>query len=292
MTGRKRILALVGLFAASLALNLYQWWSGTTPAAQPTATRPRSSLQGAQRSERPPPVPDARGDRTLPPTCPGQLAQVAERLSRTEQALEEYRPWPDRFERGSAAPSLERDLAAELKPLFDDLPEGWSQNLECRADICRLEITEREGGVDFDWQERLQGENRPKKQQGVRFEAGVPMQDPVSKDPLVSHVMYMRMASPGSESGAAILRDVLSRFRASGAVGRCEAAHPAEGYWTVRLDLEPEPRRIDLQAGGTLVVEAVGSCLRAELERIIAATEIPESFTDAVIFDTIALPST
>lgn len=292
MSWRKLVPALVGLLAASAALNVYQWWNRAAPTAGPKPTGRHRSSEGAQRSKRQPALPDTRGDRTLPPTCPGQLAQIADRLSRAEEALDEYRPWPDRFERGSAAPSLERDLAAELRPLFDDLPEGWSQDLECRADICRLEIIEREGGVDFDWQRRLQGENRPEKQQGVRFEAGSPLQDPATKDPLVSHVMYMRMAAPDSVSGAGILRDVLSRFRRSGAVGRCEARHRAQGYWTVRLDLEPQPPHIDLQAGGTLAVEAVGSCLRAELERIIAATEIPESFTDAVVFDTIALPST
>jgi hypothetical protein len=90
--------------------------------------------------------------------------------------------------------------------------------------------------------------------------------------------VQIQMADENAVSGLDFLRGILDRFRASGAIPRCESQYPAEGYGSMRLTLDKDQRTVELDTGGTLAAEPVGSCLAAELRRAIAAVAVPDSF--------------
>lgn len=289
---------LGGLLVASLLLNLELWHRGhevdraRTHDPHHTAGVARRAGSGARAAGAARVAPPARsaGASFREQTCPDQLRDLGQRLADAEQQLDRYLPPDKRFEKGAPSPALESKMQRALAQILDGAPEGWNHNLECRADVCRLDMVERDGSDEFDWMARIQRQ-RPDGVGAMAFEASRPGQDPVTKEPLTSQAAYLRVQS-GAQSGQAILADVIARLHGGGAVARCEVAHPeAEGYWSIRLDLSPETRRITLLEGGTLAATPVGSCLRAALDQIIDATNVPDAFTGAVTFDTVSLPA-
>ena len=289
---------LGGLLVASLLVNLELWHrrhetgGASTSQPRPAATRAAhpsgsaASVAGVPRPVRPAP---GAGTSLRDQSCPDQLRGLGQRLADAEQQLDRYLPPDKRFEKGAPSPALESKMQRALVQILDGAPDGWSHNLECRADVCRLDMIARDGSEDFDWMHKLQSQ-RPDGVVGMMFGASRPGQDPVTKEPLTSESAYLRVRS-GAASGQAILSDVIARLDGGGAAARCGAAHPdATGYWSIRLDLSPEARHITVSEGGTLAATPAGSCLRAALDQIIDATDVPDAFIGAAAFHTVSLP--
>jgi hypothetical protein len=226
----------------------------------------------------------------LSASCPTQLAAMSDRLAAAERKLEARLDFIEKYDRGGAA-ALEHEakLREEAAKFFAEAPDGYSHDIDCRGGICRIEVIEPERG-EFDWNMRFQQEVLHDLTEGYMLTGGTPSHDLVSKDALMSKLIYAEMNGDGTVAGGAILDAVIAHLAASGAIATCAAEDPTEGFLSLRLDLDPGDRAITYAAGGTVASAPVGRCLLAALDRAITATAVPANARSAALYHTIETP--
>lgn len=228
---------------------------------------------------------------TLPAACPDQLAAVEARLADAEREVEARLRLDERFDR--SAPSAAAD--ARVRPLIEralaDAPDSVAWDLECRGEVCRLEVVQPDGQRDWDWSTRLQEvPGRHDLFVSSMFSGGAPTQDPVSKAPLFTSTAHFQLRGEGMVSGLEVLGALLAAYHASPEVAACKTQHPAPGWLSLRLRLDPAEPHITIDAGGSLAVEPGGACLLAALEARAAATSIPPGAMGATQYETVRVP--
>lgn len=269
---RPGAIGVLGLaLVASLAANLYLARRAPSPAAAPAPSAPSA----APRAEVPicreatPPRPAAAPDPTAP--CEAQLATAVTALAQAEEELERIRSPRDLFERRTTQdPETEARVAAVLTGVFADAPDGVVHDLECRGDVCRLEIVQPAGLHWSQWSEALQ--SGPSRTQFARmmFTSGAPRQDPISGEALQVEQVHVRVADQRDATSRRLLETLVRTYNDSAEVAACKRDHPTPGWLALRLELAPAARTFQYQAGGDLPSRPGGRCLIAELERRIA----------------------
>lgn len=287
---RRVVVGLAILLAVSLAVNLYQW--RRRPSAPfPPARDAASARSSVSVPATPPPAatsaPGAGG--IVAKTCAAQLAALGTKLATVEAELDKSLRPHERFERSGPAPSREPAIREKLTKLFADAPTGWTWQVECRGDACKLEVIERERGTNYDWMAKVQSGALAGIVDGMMFRAGTPSQDPVSKEPLFSEEAYLALTDVGSVSGMEILQRILAAFRDDPQRAACAQGAP-EGFLSLQLELDPATRRVEVAAGGTLALTPVGTCLRGVLDAAIAREPVPEGVRSAVVYASVELP--
>jgi len=269
------------VLVASIALNVWQW------RREPASSTRRETSRDA------PPATPAGVAAIVAGTCTSQLGALASQLAKVNEQLGKdlkYLPPRDAFERSALDPSREGPIRDALAKLFADAPKGWSWQVECRGSVCKLDVVGPDGGDPYDWEKKVQQGPLRDEVVGMGFSAGVPSQDPVSKDPLVSYDAFMTLAPAGTVSGNEILQQILARFRADLDKGACPSNET--GSLTVQLRLDPLARQVNVAAGGTLAVTPVGTCMLRDLDAAIAADPVPDNARSAMVHYNVDLPLT
>ena len=295
---RSSIIALVA-GAVLGATVVFLFWALTRtacdgappPAAAPAAPRPAGEVHPTRPAGVAPSPAAGTVAADLSASCPTQLAAMTDRLAAAERKLEDRLNLDEKFERGGAGATDQEDaLRAGLDKLFAEAPDGYSHQVECRGSVCKIEVVQPERGPEFEWNMRIQQELLHDVTEGYMMTSGTPSHDLVSKDALMSRLIYAEMNDADTVNGLDTLEAVLAALAASGAAASCAASDPTEGFLSLRLDLDPTDRVVTYAAGGTVASAAVGRCLLAALEDAIAATPVPPNARSAALYHTIETP--
>ena len=292
---RTTILGLA--LAASLALNVVQWRNAAR--SDPSSGAARRSEPSVDRAPTPPRLrPAVSAPITQPAptaqqlgTCSESLAACGAQITALHELYAQYLPPHKQFARGSRNEEGEAAVSAILDAIFTG--ESPAYDLECRADVCRVEIVSRQSDDRADLMRHLQDTDLwGDLVRGRSFRAGKPSVDPVSGEALFSQTVHLRLTDVEAVDGMNVLSDLLDAFYNSGSRAQCFAEHPDEGTLSVRLDVGTEEAagRIRVYAGGDLAAKPGGRCLIATLETLAGQTPLPPQVSGAVRFVTIEAP--
>lgn len=210
-------------------------------------------------------------------------------VQKLEQAAERARPMEERFERGQPNEAARARLSPAVKRFLEQA--GANFDIECRGDVCSIDVITRAGQEDLT--ERLQRDPEIRKlASGLRFESPTPTNDPVSKQPMWREkVMVAIKQGEDAADGKALLDQAYQRFLDSGALARCYSESADRGVLEIRMDIEDDGS-ILVSAGGDLGAKPAGRCLVSALERAAAEISKPSNVRGAVVFRAAELPPT
>ncbi len=273
------------LLALSLAANVWLVLGskrGRIDAVSPAAAADSGSADGSKSD-------GTAQHKEAVPAAPGTCSKYQAEVARLQTEVDKYLPWEQRFERGSPSEVTQKKVAPELKRIIE--PTGASFNVECRGEICKIDIVRKKGQ---DFTEALQHDQKLRGiVLGYQFTAPEPTSDPVSGEALWRESVTVKMPSPSDQpqppNGMLLLEGVIDRFEKSGAVKRCASDSPNDnGDLDLRLDVEPSGR-IGVLAGGELHLKQSGRCFLAALDQIVRDTTT-QPVISATLFHTIELP--
>ncbi len=274
------------LLALSLAANVWLALGskrGRTDIVSPAAAAGSGATDGSNSEGTAPPKEAA------PSTTPGTCSRYQAEVARLQTEVDKYLPWEQRFERGSPSEVTHKKVAPELKRIIE--PTGASFNVECRGEICKIDIVRKKGQ---DFTEALQHDQKLRGMVlGYQFTAPEPTSDPVSGEALWRESVTVKMPAPSDQpqppNGMPLLEGVIDRFEKSGSVKRCASDSPNDkGDLDLRLDVEPSGR-IGVLAGGELHLKQSGRCFLAALDQIVRDTPT-QPVISATLFHTVELP--
>jgi hypothetical protein len=265
-------------------LNAYVALGSERQAAQPLASEPSHDQIGDTSEPVAVPTPSDAACRHRLDECRALMDRCVEALSDCRQELATTQLPHQRFEK--AQPSAESEarfrpyVEAALAPF-----EGLETELECRADVCRLELK----GKDLD------GFGSPafmlqshRSRRGLIEAYAVGSAPPVG-DEAERKIFHFDLYEPGMESGADALDALIETFLRTDALRECHDRYPAEGDLRVQLRLIAGVG-INVAMGGDLGLHPAGLCVGERLRGLAERATLPDRVTPATVYKTWHLP--
>src|SRR5262245_11582706 len=256
----------IGVLIASLSANVYLLVTRNS-GAPGSAMSPRAA-SSERRGELPIPsraVP-ARAASGEPadgavndPAAREREAALTGALLKVQAELEEYRPLPDRFQRGGErSPEIEEQARAALDRMFVAKPgQKPSYTVECRGAVCSLNVND---NLDrSDWMRTLQSSDERKLFRGMVFGAAG---------------TYLEVASPEYLAGSRYVDSVFEVIKSSPAIAACKQRFPTPGAVVLAVELGPA-RAVRVTMMGKLADKDFGACLRPVLEQAPSQVAAP-----------------
>jgi hypothetical protein len=279
----RTVMGLLAALVASVGLNAYLALARDGG----SSAREVSVEAGFSRTEAAPAASDvptvrARAE-TDPAQCPTALADCRADLSSLDECTSSL-PLHKRFPIGQRNADGEARIAAVLPKVFAD--PAPATDLECRDDVCRVDIVWTEGQDQEEYIQRFQDPELWGDLVGGRsFHSGRPGVDPISGEAVFSESIYLELRTAGTVNGMKILEELVGAFMASDARAVCAARHGDRGRLELRIDIgEDGDGGITIAAGGDLAGKPGGKCLVDRLEAMAAETPVPARVSGAVRF--------
>jgi hypothetical protein len=195
--GLVALVASLGLNAALVAAR-YRAPSGAQGAVPASGGAGAAGAPGAEE-------PSAPSD----PACPERLA-LHEEIDRAAQELRRVAPADRLFRMGAPNDVARARLAPVIERALAGAAGAGSHTLECRDQVCRLSIFQREAEDANAWSRALQDPRRELlsryTRDGIQFTGGGRVSDPITGERLTRRDGYIRLANAdgaplGEEAG-------------------------------------------------------------------------------------------
>jgi hypothetical protein len=303
LRARRRSLVLSAALVVSVSLNVWilvLYVQSTEEASAPKSAQqlqPITEPVNAGNS-----VPDAFSSETQDaiqsssrensdPGCDDQLADLTRELRSTEASLFDHLPANVRFDKNPripAPPDVKRHIARILGgPGFEKL----THRLECRGDLCWLELVKpRQADVGDYWDQLHLDEELGKWVDKYEFELDPPNGAPARDATMRVDNTYLTLAKKNRERETALLEACFDQLYRSGSVAECAAGADASGVVDIMLILDGSLKTIRIHESGSLAADPVADCIVSRLRSIVASTEVPSDAVSAWWRGTIRLP--
>ena len=274
----KRAAGLAVAFAVSAGSNAWLWSRGGARAEPRELSRDgAAAASGTSASVSAAPA--------LDPACERELLGENAELAAVQHQLDGVASLDEKFKDAEPNEALETRLHDRFAKAFVGAPEGLTWQLECRANVCRIDMLQRAGQPSFEVGMRIPQEPALMGlMRSAEFRAGQPLRDPVSRERLIESESYQDIGDPDD-----VLEPIAKAFQASEGLRACKSQHPGWGWIAMRLDL----------ALGATTIEATllpprddfGACALIALSALAAAAHPSASAYDAEFTVIVAAPT-
>ncbi len=276
---------LLGVTTLSLAVTAFtlirKGTSSPAENAERTQSRPAPTplviKKGPVESR---PLPKVQLERNGGAPTKGALAQCQSQLVEARTKLNKFLPPEIQFEQSSESPELTESLEPQILRVFDaDQP---AHDLECRGQVCRLELAWNQGADRGTWQETIQRSTLRNEVCGLGFNSGRPTTDAITGAPLVNEEVWLTMCDEETLAGQPVAIAFLQDFIESGDIEACKDKHPERGTWSIRVGIQNGT--IEISDGGDLAATETGKCLSAAMRGMAEKTELPDNTRGAFLY--------
>jgi hypothetical protein len=270
---------LAAALAASVGLNAWLWSRGGARAesreARAAADAPRDHASDSTAS---PALDD--------PACTRDLLGEDAELAAVQHQLDGVLSLDEKFKDAEPNQALEKRLHDRFAKAFVGAPEGLTWQVECRANLCKVEMLFRMEQFTLDWQEKAQrGLALDGLATSMSVSGGPPPGVGVNPKKVIEYDILDDIGDPDG-----VLEPIAAAFHASDGLHACEAQYPDRGFVGLRLDLAAGSTQVE----ATLMPQRTdfGACALSALSRLAAAAHASAGSYDAELPVWVSPPTT
>jgi RNA polymerase sigma-70 factor (ECF subfamily) len=234
----------------------------------------------------PPPAPVKAAAARLPSTlaaCRAELSVAEQRFGRMKAAIERDMRLDKLWPRPALNPALTKQVEADVKQSLAALPGPPAAKVECRGQICRIEL-DRQAAPDPNALHRALEK--------------APFRGHTERAMMGSWIEYYEVAPANAAVGMDLARKIRDELLASPDLAACESKHAPAGRIELMIEVprtgeanrDGEQSKIATRVAGALGGTPFARCLEAALAPIVARTPVPARVTGGSLFPRLDFP--